>query len=97
MRTSLSVLGLLLTLRLAAIGTAAADVTTTATVLHQGGSETNPMLQRQTILRASALNAGTLTAVYRLEAAHPKLAAVFYVVLIGARSFATGHNARAIR
>lgn len=88
---------LLLTLRLAAVGMAATDVTTTATILHQGGQERNPLLQRQTVLRAAAVDAGTLTGVYTLEAKHPRLAAGLYLAMVGVRGLAVVHNVRSIR
>jgi uncharacterized membrane protein YfcA len=97
MRVPYAVLGLLLTLRVAAIGAAGVDVTTTAVILHQGGREVNPLLQRQTLLVATAANAGTVAGIYTLEAKHPKWAAALYVAVIGVRGWAVGHNVRYIR
>jgi hypothetical protein len=93
----LTTFGLLLTLRLAAIGATGADLTTTAIVLHQGGHELNPLFKHHTMVVATATNTAVLVGLYKLEAKHPKLAAMFYVAMIGAHSAAAIHNGRLIR
>lgn len=85
-------------LRLAAIGAASGDIVTTSVVLHQGGRETNPILQPPgTIAKAIAIDAGTLAGIYVLESRHPRIAKVLYVAVIATRGWATLHNAKEMR
>lgn len=85
-------------LRQGAILAASSDIGTTATVLHQGGREVNPILQPPgTLAKAIVIDAGTLGGIYVLESRHPRIAKVLYVAVIATRGFATVHNARQIR
>lgn len=92
-----ALIGLLLTLRLAAIGTAAGDLTTTGIVLHQGGHEANPLMTKHTVIVATAMDTSLLAGIWKLEKGHPKLAAGLYLAVIGTRGFVTVHNAKEIR
>lgn len=85
-------------LRLSALAAVAGDLGTTAAVLQHGGRETNPILQPPgTIVKAAAIDIGTLVGVAALEASHPRIAKLLYVGVIATRGFATIHNAREIR
>ena len=93
----LAVCGWLLTLRLAAIGTAAGDVASTAASLQHGGRELNPLLAPAPIARAAAIDTGVLTGIAALERRHPTLAKVLYVTMIASRGVAVAHNVRGRR
>ncbi len=97
-RHSIALLGFMLTLRLAALGTMAGDVVTTKAVLNLGGYESNPTMGSQpSMVKLAALDGGTLGAIYGLERSHPRIAKALYITVIATRGWAVTHNARQLR
>jgi hypothetical protein len=77
-----------------------ADLASTQVVLHQGGSERNPLMPQAAswnLAIGSAASAGDIWLLHRIGRSHPRLATVIGIAAIGAEGFAVVHNVRQVK